>query len=171
VIVLTYQVPTLASNPVLRHVLGGWAVQSITSLRTGFPLNVTAGVDLARNQRPGPQRPDLVAGVNPYATSPDGLVYLTRAAFDNATPAAQVRYGNLGYNALRSPGAFTMDASLHKNFRIREGHTFSFRLEAFNALNHFNPGGPVASVSNPNFGLIQGGSAGRNVQLAAKYRF
>jgi hypothetical protein len=171
VIVFTYEVPASTPNRFVRHILGGWAAQGITSLRTGYPLNVTAGVDLARNQRPGPQRPDVVPGVNPYATSPDGLLYLNRAAFDNATPASQVRYGNLGFNALRSPGSFTMDASIHKNFRVREGHTFSFRVEAFNALNHFNPGGPVASVSNPNFGLIQGGSAGRNVQLAAKYRF
>jgi hypothetical protein len=64
-----------------------------------------------------------------------------------------------------------MDASIHKNFRIGERQTFSLRVEAFNALNHFNPGGPVAAVSNPNFGRIVSGSAGRNVQLAAKYIF
>ena len=171
VIVLTYQIPTFSQTALVRHALGGWSVQGMTSLRTGFPLNVTAGSDLVRNQRPNYQRPDILGGVDPYATSPDGLVYLNRAAFDIVTPAAQRRYGNLGYNALRSPGAITLDASIHKNFRVREGHTFSFRVEAFNALNHFNPGGPVAAVSNPNFGIIQGGSAGRNVQLAAKYIF
>lgn len=163
--------PAFTSTPVAHYILGGWAVQGITSLRTGFPLNVTAGTDLVRNQRPNYQRPDTLAGVSSYATSPDGLVYLNRAAFDIATPGAQRRYGNLGYNALRSPGSFTMDASVHKNFRVRESHTFSFRVEAFNAFNHFNPGGPVASVSNPNFGIIQSGSAGRNLQLAAKYIF
>ena len=104
-------------------------------------------------------------------SGPNRLLYLNRAAFDNATPLAERRFGNLGFNALRSLGSFNMDASIHKNFRIREGHTFSFRVEAFNATNHFNPGGPVATVSNPNFGLIQSGSAGRNVQLAAKYIF
>ncbi|MFN7937816.1 MAG: carboxypeptidase regulatory-like domain-containing protein [Bryobacteraceae bacterium] len=170
VIVFTYQVPTLSSNAVAKHVLGGWAVQGITSLRTGFPLNVLAGVDLVRNQRPNYQRPDVVSS-DVYASSADGLTYLNRAAFDIVTPGAQRRYGNLGYNALRSPGSFNMDASLHKNFRVREGHTFSFRLEAFNALNHFNPGGPVNSVSNPNFGIIQSGSGGRNLQLGAKYIF
>lgn len=171
VAVFTYQTPSTTGNSFIRHVLGGWALQGIISMRTGYPLNVTAGVDLARNQRPGPQRPDILTAVNPYSTSPDGLVYLNKAAFDIATPLAERRYGNLGFNALRSPGAFNMDASIHKNFRIREGHTFSFRVEGFNALNHFNPGGPVAVVSNPNFGLIQGGGGGRNIQLAAKYLF
>lgn len=169
VIVFTYQVPALASNAFAKHVLGGWTLQGITSLRSGFPFNVTSGVDQVRNQRPNYQRPDVLG--NPYASTSDPLVFLSRAAFDSATPAAQRRYGNLGYNALRAPGNLNLDASIHKNFRIREGHTFSFRVEGFNATNHFNPSAPVSNVSNPLFGTIQGGSAGRNIQIAAKYLF
>jgi hypothetical protein len=41
----------------------------------------------------------------------------------------------------------------------------------FNAPNHKILSNPNAQVSNPNFGLIQGASGGRNIQLALKYQF
>lgn len=169
----SYQVPTasFASNGVLKAVFGGWTAQVITTQRSGSPINVTSGVLLVPNGRVDGQRPDYVGGVDPYNRNPQALTWLNRAAFDNAGPQAQRRFGNLGYNALRGPSGFTFDGALHKQFNVREGHRITFRFEAFNAMNHKVLGGPVAAVSNPNFGLIQGASGGRNIQLALKYNF
>jgi len=150
---------------------GGWTFQGIVTTRSGLPLNVVSGRDMVGNGRAGGQRPDLVAGVDPYAHTSDRLLMLNAAAFDIATPAAQRRYGNLGYNALRGPSAITYDAGLHKTFFINERHRVTFRAEAFNALNHVNPGSPNTTVTNPSFGLITGANEGRNVQFALKYQF
>jgi hypothetical protein len=119
----------------------------------------------------GLQRPDLVPGVNQYIRNSSTLEWLNPAAFDINTPTAQVRYGNLGYNALRGPSAFTFDFALHKTFFPHEKQRLTFRAEAFNILNHpvFNL--PVNSVASPTFGQIVSASDGRNVQFGLKYMF
>jgi hypothetical protein len=167
------QVPTgtLGGNKILKALLGGWNAQSITSWRSGLPFNVTAGTLLVQNGRVDGQRPDLVSGADPYNRNSNALTWLNKAAFDNSAPIAQKRYGSLGYNSLRGPSGFTFDASLHKQFEIREGHRVTFRFEMFNALNHKILNNPVSVVTNPNFGQITGASGGRNIQLALKYNF
>lgn len=167
------QIPTgsLGGIAWLRALLGGWTVQGITQWRSGLPVNVTAGIQLVQNGRVDGQRPDYIGGVNPYIRDSKALTWLNRAAFDNDTPRMQRRFGNLGYNVLRSPSGFSLDGGLHKRIPVREGHRLTFRFEMFNALNHKILGSPVAVLSNPNFGLIQSSSGGRNIQLALKYAF
>lgn len=170
--VFSYQIPAGSSwSGFLRAALGGWTMQSITGWRSGLPVNVTSGVILFPNTRIDGQRPDLVSGVDPYVRDTASLRWLNRGAFDNAIPAAQRRFGNLGYNALRGPSGFTFDGAVHKQFIVAERHRVSFRCELFNALNHKVLGNPVSVVANPNFGLIQNASGGRNIQLALKYAF
>ncbi len=169
--VFSYQLPANPGNAFARAVLGGWTLQSITGWRSGLPINVTAGRLLVQNGRLAGQRPDAVPGADPYRRNADALTWLGAAAFDVNAPAAQRRFGNLGYNTLRGPSGFTMDAAIHKQFVIREGHRLQFRFEMFNALNHKVLGNPVSDLANPNFGLITGASGGRNIQLALKYAF
>jgi hypothetical protein len=154
-----------------KAVLDGWNIQGIQTARSGLPLNIVAGVDEAGIRTAGYQRPDLIPGVPQYIENWSTLRWLNPAAFDNHTPRAQLRYGNLGFDALRGPSAFSFDFALHKTFSIHERHKVTFRAEAFNLLDHpiFNL--PVNSLSNPNFGRITSASDGRNVQLALKYQF
>jgi len=42
--------------------------------------------------------------------------WLNAAAFSLNAVRREKRYGNLGYNALIGPSAFTIDAGLHKSF-------------------------------------------------------
>jgi hypothetical protein len=81
------------------------------------------------------------------------------------------RLGNLGYNTERGPSSLTFDFAVHKTFNITERQRVTFRAEAFNLLNHEVFNLPVNTLSSPTFGIIQGGSDGRNVQFALKYRF
>jgi hypothetical protein len=85
---------------------------------------------------------------------------------------AQKRFGNLGFDALWGPSVFTMDTGLHKTFDITERQHLTFRLEAFNTLNHQPFGNPVASLNNVQFGQFTSTAVSpRTVQIALKYAF
>ena len=57
--------------------------------------------------------------------------------------------GNLGQNVLRGLPVWRFDANLAKAFRITETKSMQFRVDAFNVLNHPQPGNPNLSI-NPN---------------------
>jgi hypothetical protein len=172
--------PGFARSGLARALLGGWTVQGIVTWRSGLPINVTAGRDLVGNRRVTGQRPDLVPGVDPYVRDTDALVWLSRAAFDVTAPLAEKRFGNLPYNHLRGPSAFTYDFALHKAFEVGPGHRLTLRLEAFNVLNHPQFGQPNGQLGNAAFGTITAagnpqcgtcGTSERQIQMAVKLRF
>jgi hypothetical protein len=74
-----------------KAILGGWSVNGITSLRTGFPLNIESGRDNFGSANPSGQRPnyvpgqDIRGGTDDYRTSVRHN-YINRAAF---TPHAR----------------------------------------------------------------------------------
>lgn len=174
VAVHSYQIPTPESwrqHAASRFILSGWALQGIMSWRSGIPVNVSSGIDFVGNRRVAGQRPDYVSGTNPYIVDTNALTWLNPAAFSNAIPQAQRRFGSLGFNALRGPNAFTYDSAIHKQFNLTERQRLQFRLEMFNTLNHHVLGNPNGNRASPNFGQILGGGGGRNLQLALKYAF
>jgi hypothetical protein len=71
--------------------------------------------------------------------------------------------------------------ALQKEFRIREGQRLQFKLEATNALNHFNPSNPNLTLTrnyntgvnnNAAFGTIQGSQfQSRRAILSVRYAF
>jgi outer membrane receptor protein involved in Fe transport len=84
----------------------------------------------------------------------------------NGPGAAQLfgtPFGSAGRNIERGPIFNQMNASLFKNIKVRENLTLQLRGEAFNVLNHPNPGigSAVASVANNNYiPIINVNSAG-----------
>ena len=69
--------------------------------------------------------------------------------------------GNLKRNAYTAPGTWNVDLAAAKTIPIHENVTAEFRVNAFNAFNHINPGPPTpfypqfglsASVDNPYIG-------------------
>src|SRR6202795_5060122 len=50
--------------------------------------------------------------------------------------------GSLGRNVLRGLGAWQVDFSLHREFRVSEGLSLQLRAEAFNIFNHPNFANP-----------------------------
>jgi hypothetical protein len=168
---ISYALPrgTRIQNRVLHAALSGWTLRAINSWREGLPINVTAGTDVVGNGRSAGQRPDPVAGVDPYIR--EGLIWLNPAAFTTAGVRAQKRFGYLGFNAVTGTPAFTLNTALHKTFVLREQHRVTFRLETFNTLNHPLLSNPTTNANDPNFGKILQASGARNVQLALKYTF
>jgi hypothetical protein len=57
--------------------------------------------------------------------------------------------GNLGQNVLRGLPVWRFDTNISKSFRITESKSLQFRMDAFNVLNHPQPGNPNLSI-NPN---------------------
>jgi hypothetical protein len=77
-------------------------------------------------------------------------------------------YGNAGRNILSGPASVVMDASILKNFRIRDQWTLQLRGEFFNALNQVNFSAPNTNRSSSSFGRITGAGSGRSAQIALK---
>jgi hypothetical protein len=173
-VVHSYQLPTpefVSKSKLGQAFLGGWTAQGILGASTGQPLNIVLGRDVVGYGRAAGQRPDAVPGQDWRASSSDRFAWLNPAAFDANTPQQQRRFGTLGFNTARGPGAFTWDLGIHKTFSITEAHRIMFRFEMFNWLNHMNPSNPDRNMTSPTFGMITAGGDSRNIQLALKYAF
>jgi hypothetical protein len=152
--------------------LGGWQLSGLALLQSGMPLAVTQDQGKIWD---GTQRPNLTG--DPSTSGPvasrlgrDGGGWFNPDVFRKPlvdVPGTAPR--TLKY---RGPGIRTIDASLLKNFRVKEGQRFEFRIEAQNVLNH-----PIFSDPNTNFGSSSFGKidqtkiGSRNVQLGMKYYF
>ena len=91
--------------------------------------------------------------------------------------------GNTPPTLFLGPGFENFDFSLLKDVRLgkENNRMLEFRIEAYNVLNHFNPGNPNTSLTlnyttgantNANFGSITTAiGQARHIALAAKYRF
>jgi hypothetical protein len=151
-----------------------WTASSVIQVRSGGPVNVAAG-DPALNgftDNAPTQRPNIVAGVDPYGDRDSLTNYFNIAAFSQ--PAAGA-FGDAGFNLLRGPGFWQWDQSFVRGFTITQGHRIELRAEAINLANHFNRGNPQATLNNPaTFGRITTSAVGatpRIWQFAVKYTF
>jgi len=169
-----YDVPKIVSlQGIAGRIINHWQVNSIFSIRGGFPFSVQSGRD---NAQSGPTTNsgvnDLADQISAQSGRPAGADQIqswfnTAAYVQNAAGT----FGNSGRNALKAPGAFVWDFGLVKGIPVTERVRAEFRFEAFNFINHTNLGGPVASLASPLFGRIQTAGAPRILQLALKIAF
>src|SRR5207245_9843024 len=109
-------------NSVLQAIAGGWQINGLVSVRTGTPINLAAGADVALSGTPN-QRPNVIHDPVLSGDRPRGeriLAWFDRTAF--ASPDTG-KYGNVGRNALLGPNSASSNAALFKYFRLplREG--------------------------------------------------
>ncbi len=161
----SYQLPgrSLHFRPAA-WVLGGWSLEGVFTLQTGFPYTPLLGEDIAGNGdqfAANNQRPNLVLGQPLYiaSTAPPYQV-ANPAAF--AIPAAGT-YGDAGRNILRTSGLQQLDLGLLKTVKASERISVQFRAEFFNILNHANFASPAASGNNL---LTAGSSFGLSQEMA-----
>jgi hypothetical protein len=164
----SYELPFKFEHGLARQILQGWAIQGITQMRTGSPVNIFSGRDTRGNRYSTTQRPDYVGGSIYVADRGPDNGWFRREAFRDAAPG---RFGNLGWNVGRGPGLVNFDLSLHKSFPVWNESYLQFRADAFNAFNHANFNNPVNTLSNGAFGQILSARDPRILQLALRYQF
>lgn len=165
------------NNGVANQILGGWQLNTITTIVAGTPV-VVRGANNGLANRPdwigSLELPSGFVDANPQR----GVQWFNPAAFQN--PALYV-FGNTprAISQFRNPGAVIVDLSVIKSFRLTEKTSLQFRAEAFNAPNHTNLGfpntsfgaGPDGKNNNDAFGRITGSRDPRLMQLSLKLLF
>jgi len=139
-----YELPLHSGRGMMRQTLGGWEVDGIVTLLSGFPFTPQVGSNRSGDgDTRNPDRPNL----NASFAGPVVLGRATEWFNPNAfLLPAYGTYGNLGRGTYNGPGLADFDLSLLKNTQIKERLKLQFRAELFNALNHTNFGTPNATV-------------------------
>ena len=157
---------------VLNYIVGGWSVNTVSVYQTGFPLQITQSTNLNSSFGYASQRPNAT-GVSPVTSGSleDRLNnYINKDAFSSAP---QFTFGNVARTiGLRGPGQANWDASVFKNFVIKERVKAQFRTEALNAFNTPLFYGPNVSFGSSSFGKITSqANFSRQLQLALRFSF
>ena len=97
------------------------------------------------------------------------------SAFDTKTAnqfAYHIRTFSTTFSSLRGDGTNELNASVLKNFNVREKMYFQLRAECFNAMNRPTFAFPNLAPTNSAFGLITAQSnRSRSIQLAGRFVF
>ncbi len=165
----------LKNGAIVNQVFGGWQVNTIATMQSGSVIDTTSGWDSAGVVfSPNSDRLNCLAGVPQVVSNPNQNLWFNPAAFANPLGGT---FGNCGRDNLRGPKRVNFDASVIKDFRIREKQALQFRMEMFNAPNHVELGTPNTSWSGSgaaapsNFGQITNAATMRQIQMALKYNF
>lgn len=161
----------LRNNTLLDLIAGGWSINALGVIQSGYPLSVTQpnnnSVTGASYQRPN------ATGVPAASTGStteriDGWFNL--AAFSQAP---QFTFGNVSrFLNVRGPGTRNLDVSIFKTFALTERVKAQFRAEALNATNTVIFGKPNTTFTNNQFGLITSQvNNPRMIQLGARVTF
>ena len=155
-----WQLPFRSRRPLVQRVCGGWQYSETLFFHTGLPFSVLSAPYTANGhgifQAAGPEFASRVPGVPVYRKSsiagvtlpgtiqwlnPDALL----SAVDPSTgacyagdSAANCQFGTSRRNQFRGPRFTYSDIYLTKTIPLREGVTFRFDTQLFNALNHPN---------------------------------
>ena len=178
----------LNHSGVLDKFVGGWIVNGIGTLRTGFPTDIRTNVlpPVFNTYNVA----SCVPGVSKKLPNPGVNGYFNPAAFTVpvTTVGAQGQsvqtFGDCGHFPTTGPGYRNLDSSIFKDFHYSDRSYAEFRAEFFDTTNTPSftlpaandvsltcQGAPGAAcnASNPNFGKLSNGSAtGRQIQFSLK---
>ena len=146
------------SNRLMNAALGGWNLNTISLLQTGFWLTPTMSASddqsgLGILQRGTIARPDRVPGVSTTPAHRSAQNFFNTAAFTSDVPAG--RTGNAGVGTLEGPGTIAVATGLAKIFDIREGLKLRFESTFTNVINRANFNPPATNISNAStFGVL-----------------
>jgi Carboxypeptidase regulatory-like domain len=157
-------------NHLTDALLGGWQVNGILTLQTGFPLALST--QNTSDAGGAVLRPNT-NGQSAALSGPDNqrvARYFNTSVFSQPAPFT---FGNVGRTLpdVRGPGTHNLDFSAFKNFHIKERANVQFRAEFFNLTNTPTFGLPDQVLSDQTFGRITSAGSPRQVQFALKLLF
>ena len=169
-----YQIPLLKNSAGWTHtVFGEWQVGGIWTLQSGAPFTVNLSTDLANNGEPlsaPSQRPNLTC--NPNRGPKTTAQWFNASCFSAPAPFT---YGNAGRDIVIGPGLDDFDATLQKEFPIRESVKLQFRLDVFDFFNHPNFNAPIGAgrtfSASTSFGQITSANDPRDMQFSLRLAF
>jgi len=153
VIAPIWQTPWFKQGSGIEHqTLGGWAFSGIYTVRGGTPFSVFDAGETETNAtfpRLEPATPFYSEAVSKHPKSNginsfDGLdIPLPKSAAPYSSTLGISDFGPfpsdmMRRNSLRGPGAWNVDASLHKTFRVTERVGMEFAADGIDVLNHHN---------------------------------
>jgi len=185
------------NNRTVATLLGGWEFGGIFTGQTGLPINITDSASSYPADRPNwGSGPRYVSG---YRTFGNGQTHqylnpcqptgnCTNAPQDAGNSAfpigafgpanALLTPGNLQRYSVYAPGYEDLDLSVKKLFAFTEKANFQLRMDAFDALNHTNLTGVVATINSGNFGQLTASTpsgsiltGARQVQIGGRLEF
>lgn len=155
-----------AAPAMLRHVIGGWTLDTIYQLQSGPAINfgnVLFRGDIHDIPLTGQRSPDL---------------WLNTADFEKATGkqlANNIRTFPSRLSGVRADGINMLDLALHKNFRLTERFKLQLRGEAEGILNHPLFAAPNAVPTSTLFGAVSAtqtsGDEARRIFVGLKLNF
>jgi hypothetical protein len=174
-----------------RMALGGWTIAPIFSAVTGIPFSIWDCTDAnficpryipsAPVSRTGHAVPTGQPNFFSYIPLTPAIPYLNPligiSDFGDcslvAAPPCPFPAGMTHRDQFRTPGLWSLNLGIYKNFKFHESWTLQFRTELFNAFNHpnFEVNEGLAEIStNPDF-VSARKFGNRNIQLALKLTF
>jgi len=162
-------------NNLTNSLLGGWQLTLIEKITSGFAVPLIdndngSGVSFNTGGNGNAfDRPDQVAGCNPYADQTK-TQYINKACFVQALPG---ELGDASRVPVFGPDFVNTDFSVIKQFKLPwENMGLNFRTEFFNLFNHAQFGLPVNDSSNAFFGSVNSTvNNPRLLQFALKLTF
>ncbi len=164
----------------------GYQINGLFTFAGGTPINILAGTNTSGSGEASRDRPNRIAGVNPYLTRVTNAsstsrtyTYLTKSAW--AAPVTGT-FGNERRNSVQGPGFGDVDLSFVKMTPITEHVNTELRAEVFNIWNQANFANPSGTLTSSSFGLLSatrnsssapglGPGEPRNIQFAFKLSF
>lgn len=151
----------------LDYIVGGYQITPILSITGGLPFSMSYA-NCAKNVPSGAlcfpnQSGSFQTGTTPYNpvthsrnffTPSPALLSATNPTYGPFSYPSLDQIGNSPRNGFRGPGMWNADISVSKTFPIRESIMGEFRVDAFNAFNHINPGNPNTGIDSPIGGRI-----------------
>ncbi len=151
-------------------VLGGWELNGITTLQSGFPLTPTTSVNACNCG--ATNRPNVVRNPNLPGNQRSLTQWFDVGAF---TVPANYTAGNAGQGIIWGPGTISHNANLAKRFsatRLGEGANVEFRGEFYNFTNTPRFANPNLTIGSATAGQITSTvGTPRLIQLALKVNF
>jgi hypothetical protein len=152
---------------VMSHILGGFRLSGVLSLRSGDPVNIT-GTRLTANATQGvTNRPSTTGPVQYLGGLGRGELWFDTSTFVEPFPGT---LGTSGRNTVRGPGYRNYNLTVSRVFSFNERFRLNMTGAAFNLTNSTHFSDPAGSFTG-SFGQITSSYGERQLRLGARLEF